>query len=154
MKPDLDAADIRILSVLQENSDLSIAQISERIHLSTNACWRRLKRLEERGYLLGRVALLSPERLGLGIIAHISLRLTEQSAANTSRFVDAVMQIRNVTEISAMSGEIGFFLKTYTRDLAEHEKLVGRLVSENSFSYIRSEFVLRSYHNTTILPLF
>lgn len=154
MKTDLDAADIRILSVLQEDGDLSIAQIGERIHLSTNACWRRMKRLEESGYILGRVALLSPERLGLGIIAHISLRLTEQSAANASRFVAFVMQIRNVTEISAMSGEVGFFLKAYTRDLAEHEALVTRLVSENSFSYIRSEFVLRSYHSTTILPLF
>lgn len=154
MKADLDAADVRILSVLQENGDLSIAQISERIHLSTNACWRRMKRLEESGYILRRVALLSPERLGLGIVAHISLRLTEQSAANTSRFVETVMQMRNVTEVFAMSGEAGFFLKTYTHDLAEHEKLVARLISEHSFSYIRSEFVLRSYHDTTILPLF
>lgn len=154
MKTDLDAADVRILSVLQEEGNLSIAQISERIHLSTNACWRRVKRLEDCGYILRRVALLSPERLGLSIVAHISLRLSEQSAESTSRFVAAVTQMRNVTEIFAMSGEAGFFLKTYSRDLAEHERLVDRLVSENSFSYIRSEFVLRSYRDTTILPLF
>lgn len=153
MKTDLDAADIRILSVLQEDGDLSIAQISERIHLSTNACWRRMKRLEDCGYILRRVALLSAERLGLGIVAHISLRLSEQSAESTSRFVDTVLQMRNVTELLTMSGEAGFFLKTYSRDLAEHEKLVVKLVSAHSFSYIRSEFVLRAHRSTTILPL-
>src|SRR6476660_5677583 len=73
----LDSVDVSILAVLQKDASRSIAEIAERVHLSQNACWRRIKRLEDEGLIKKRVALLDPEKLGVGVTVFVSVRAGE-----------------------------------------------------------------------------
>ena len=71
---DLDEFDLNILRALQRDASLTADALAESVHLSRNACWRRMKRLEEAGYIKGRVALVDAERVGLGLLAVILVR--------------------------------------------------------------------------------
>lgn len=77
---ELDAIDRRILAILQENGRLSNQEIAERVNLSPSPCLRRIRRLEEIGVITGYVALLDPQKLGLDLLAYVSVRLEKRDA--------------------------------------------------------------------------
>src|SRR6202000_2076700 len=79
--PDLDSIDRRILGIIQQDCTLSVQQLAERVGLSANPCWRRLKRLEAEGVIRARVAVLDPEALGLSLTAFVAIRTNRHEAA-------------------------------------------------------------------------
>ena len=92
----LDGTDLRILSLLQENAEQSIGDIAEAIHLSQNACWRRIRQLEEGGYILKRVALLDAVKLGAGMTVFVMVRAGEHSQEWLERFAEAVRKAQEL----------------------------------------------------------
>src|SRR3990167_1444532 len=92
----LDDADIRILTIMQEDATLSIANIAARANMSQNACWRRIKRLEETGVILQRVTLLDASKLGLDMTVFVSIRAAEHSEEWLRKLNDAVRDIPEV----------------------------------------------------------
>ncbi len=102
----LDTSDVKILDLLQTDAARSIADIADRVHLSQNACWRRIKRLEEEGVIVKRVALLDPGKLGVGVTVFVSVRAGEHSEKWLETFASAVRKMPEVVEFYRMTGDV------------------------------------------------
>lgn len=79
--------DARILELIQKDASLSVAEIAERVGLSSSPCWRRIKRMEEAGFIVGRVTLINNHALGLDfeVIASVKLSLPSRGISRPSR---------------------------------------------------------------------
>lgn len=149
----LDAADIRILAVLQQDGTLSVAAVAERVNLSNNACWRRIKRLEDEGVIKQRVALLDAEALGVGVTVFVSVRASEHSEAWLNDFTAAVDATPEVVEFYRMSGEIDYLLKVQVASIADYDAVYRQLVSRVRLTDVSSSFAMQELKHTTALPL-
>jgi Lrp/AsnC family transcriptional regulator len=149
----LDEADVRILSALQEDGTLSVAAVSEIVHLSQNACWRRMKRLEEDGVISKRVTLLNPERLGLELIVFVSIKTSEHSEEWLSHFAKVVHEMPEVVEFYRMTGEVDYLLKLKVENMAAYDRAYKRLISQVRITDVSSAFAMEEIKHTTSLPL-
>ncbi len=149
----IDAADLRILSILQEDASLAVGEVAERAHLSANACWRRIKRLETDGVILGRVALLDAARLGTGVTVFVTIRAAEHSDAWLGEFAAAVRRIPQIVEFYRMSGDIDYLLKIKVADIAAYDGVYKRLIRAVRLSDVSSAFAMETLKSTTAIPL-
>jgi Lrp/AsnC family transcriptional regulator len=149
----LDAIDLRVLGLLQEDASLSVADVAEAIHLSQNACWRRIKRLEEEGYILRRVALLDPARLNLGVVVFVSVRAQEHSEDWLGAFAEAVRKIPEVVEIYRMSGDVDYLMKVRVADIAAYDAVYKKLIRSVRLTDVSSAFAMEELKHTTAIPL-
>ena len=150
----MDNIDRRILSELQDNADLPMQELGDRVGLSHTPCWRRVKRLEERGIVMRRVALLDAEQLDLAVnvFVNVSLRRHQENALN--RFEAAVQDVPEVVECYSVSGETDFLLRVVVADVTAYERLVkATLVHLPEVGNLTSTFALRQVKYTTALPL-
>lgn len=150
----MDNIDRRILSELQDNADLPMQELGDRVRLSHTPCWRRVKRLEERGIVKRRVALLDAEQLDLAVnvFVNVSLRRHQENALN--RFETAVQDVPEVVECYSVSGETDFLLRVVVADVTAYERLVkATLVHLPEVGNLTSTFALRQVKYTTALPL-
>lgn len=150
----MDTIDRRILSELQADADLSMQELGDRVGLSHTPCWRRVKRLEERGIVKRRVALLDAEQLDLAVnvFVNVSLRRHQENALN--RFETAVQDVPEVVECYSVSGETDFLLRVVVADVTAYEHLVkATLVHLPEVGNLTSTFALRQVKYTTALPL-
>lgn len=150
---DLDRLDSRILDALQANADQAVADLAESVGLSANACWRRIKRLEELGIIRGRVALLDPEKLGLGVTVFVSVRTNEHNDAWLGQFNDAVTRIPEIVELYRMSGDIDYLMKVVVSDIAHYDRVYKRLISLVRLTDVSSSFAMERMKSTTALPV-
>lgn len=102
MAYDIDETDRRLLAELQRDGTLSVDQLSERVALSRNACWRRVKRLEEEGVITGRVALVDADKLGLGLSVFILIRTSNHDPGWLQKFRAAVTGFAEITGVYRM----------------------------------------------------
>ncbi|MEO8927142.1 MAG: Lrp/AsnC family transcriptional regulator [Caulobacteraceae bacterium] len=151
--PPLDAIDLRILGVLQEDASLSMGEVGQRVHLSQNACWRRIKRLEEDGLILRRVALLDADRLGAGVTVFVTIRAAEHSDAWLAEFTAVVRRIPQIVEFYRMSGDIDYLLKIKVADIAAYDGVYKRLIRGVRLSDVSSTFAMEELKHTTAIPL-
>ena len=150
----MDTIDRRILSELQDNADLSMQELGDRVGLSHTPCWRRVKRLQEPGIVKRRVALLDAEQLDLAVnvFVNVSLRRHQENALN--RFETAVQDVPEVVECYSVSGETDFLLRVVVGDVTAYERLVkATLVHLPEVGNLTSTFALRQVKYTTALPL-
>lgn len=150
---ELDAADLRILGVLQEDAALSVAEVAERVNLSQNACWRRIKRLEEDGIILRRVALLNAQRLEAGVTVFATIRAAEHSDAWLAELTAVVRRIPEIVEFYRMSGDIDYLLKIKVADIAAYDAVYKRLIHGIRLSDVSSAFAMEELKSTTAIPL-
>jgi Lrp/AsnC family transcriptional regulator len=151
--PAIDAADLRILGVLQEDASLSIGEVAERVNLSQNACWRRIKRLEEDGVILRRVALLNAARLEAGVTVFVTIRAAEHSDSWLAELTAVVRRIPEIVEFYRMSGDIDYLLKIKVADIAAYDGVYKRLIHGIRLSDVSSAFAMEELKNTTAIPL-
>ncbi len=151
--PAVDAADLRILGVLQEDTSLSIGEVAERVNLSQNACWRRIKRLEEEGVIVRRVALLDPARLDAGVTVFVTIRAAEHSDSWLAELTAVVRRIPEIVEFYRMSGDIDYLLKIKVADIAAYDGVYKRLIHGIRLSDVSSAFAMEELKNTTAIPL-
>ena len=107
----IDDIDLRLLTELQRNADLPLEELGNRVGLSRNACWRRVRRLEERGVIRKRVALLSQEQLSLDVTVFVGIRTNEHNDQWLKKFSDGVAAIPEVVEFYRMSGDTDFLVQ-------------------------------------------
>lgn len=150
---DLDRIDVRILTALQADSDQAIAELSESVGLSANACWRRIKRLEELGIIRRRVALLDPMKLNLGVTVFVAIRTNEHNDAWLQKFNEAVAQIPEIVELYRMSGEVDYLMKVVVADIAHYDRVYKRLISLVKLTDVSSSFAMEQMKYTTALPV-
>jgi Lrp/AsnC family transcriptional regulator len=150
---DIDRTDARILTALQNDAGQAIAELAEAVGLSSNACWRRVKRLEELGVIQGRVALLDPVKLGLGVTVFVSVRTNEHNDDWLQQFAEAVAQIPEVVEFYRMSGDIDYLLKLVVADIAHYDRVYKRLIKSVRLTDVSSSFAMEQMKYTTALPV-
>lgn len=149
----MDKIDIGILDVLQQDASLSVAEIAERVSLSQNACWRRIRRLEEEGVIRRRVALLDPDKLEAGMTVFVSVRTAEHSAAWLADFAAAVSDIPEVVEFYRMAGEIDYLLKIRVADIKAYDRVYKRLIDRVRLVDVSAAFAMEEIKHSTAIPL-
>ncbi len=149
----MDDIDRNILSILQGDTTMPIADIAERVGLSTTPCWRRIQKLDDTGVIRSRVALLDGDRLNVGVTVFVSVRTNEHNAAWFERFSKAVDEIPEVVEFYRMSGDIDYLLRVVVPDIAAYDSVYQRLIEKVSLSDVSSSFAMEQIKYTTALPL-
>lgn len=167
---ELDAIDHRILAILQENGRLSNQEIAERVNLSPSPCLRRIRRLEECGVILGYVALLDAQKLGLDLLAYVNVRLEKRGvpavsaaretsagragATHAELFRAAVQTWPEVVACHAMTGEMDYLLRVQVEDMAHFSRFVQeQLLHHPSVIDVKTSFSLDKIKETTALPI-
>jgi Lrp/AsnC family transcriptional regulator len=153
MSGEIDTIDRRILAELQRDGTLSVDQLSERVGLSRNACWRRVKMLEEGGVITGRVALVDAEKLGLGLSVFIIIRTTNHDPDWLAKFRDAVTSFAEITGVYRMSGDLDYVLRARVADVKSYDRLYQRLIAKVPLSDVSASFVMEEIKETTIVPV-
>jgi Lrp/AsnC family transcriptional regulator len=123
MSAEIDTIDRRILAELQRDGTLSVDDLSERVGLSRNACWRRMKRLEEERVITGRVALVDADRLGLGLSVFILIRTSNHDPDWLKRFREATTSFPEITGVYRMSGDLDYVLRARVADVKAYDRL-------------------------------
>ena len=149
----MDQVDRRLLDLLQHDASLSLDALSERAALSRNACWRRIRRLEDEGVIKARVTLLDAGRINVGLTAFIALRTTEHSAKWLEQFSRAVRDIPEIVGVYRMTGDVDYLLQAVIPDVAAYDALYKRLIGRITLADVSSSFVMEEIKATTVLPL-
>ncbi len=130
IKIELDAKDLRILRLLSQDATLSIQQLAGEVGLSNNPCWRRVKRLEEEGVIVSRVAVLDPVKLGYAATAFVSIRIKSHDVNWLTTFKEVVETIPEIVECHRMAGDTDYLLKVIIRDLSHYDQVYQSLISQ------------------------
>lgn len=158
----LDKTDRKILAILQSDGRLSNQEVAERVNLSPSPCLRRIKNLEEAGIIRQYVALLDPEKIGLGLLAYVNVRLEKHgdpSASGGARspradFAASVEFWPEVVACYAMTGEMDYLLRVHVEDMAHFSRfMMATLLRHPAVLDVRSSFALERIKDTTALPL-
>ena len=145
--------DRRILAELQRDGSLSIEELSERVHLSRNACWRRVKRLEEERVITGRVALVDADRLGLGLSVFVIVRTSSHDPDWLKKFREAVTGFPEITGVYRMSGDLDYILRARVADVKAYDRLYQRLIARVPLTDVSASFVMEEIKETTVVPV-
>lgn len=149
----MDVIDRKILSCLQEDATLPIAEVADRVGLSATPCWRRIQALERDGVIERRVALLNPDKLNVGVTVFASVRTDEHNVAWLKKFAKAVTGIPEIVEVYRMSGEVDYLLRIVVPDIAGYDAIYKRLIASINLSDVSSSFAMERIKYTTALPL-
>ncbi|MEX1033461.1 MAG: Lrp/AsnC family transcriptional regulator [Cellvibrionaceae bacterium] len=150
----LDDYDLKILRCLQESADYSMAELGEKVGLSHTPCWRRIKRLEAEGVILGRVTLLNSKILNLGVTVHAYLIIKSHDEESLNAFESAVSDVDEIVECYSTSGDKDYLLKIVVDSVDHYERfLKQRLVHLPNVASVNSTFALKQVKYTTRLPL-
>ncbi len=149
----MDEKDQRILSELQIDAGQSIEDLADKVNLSRNACWRRIKNLEESGVIRARVALLDEAKLNLGLTAFIAIRTSQHDQAWLDRFSAALRDIPEITGAYRTTGETDYMLRAAVPDIAGYDRLYKRLIAKVPLTDVSAFFVMEKVKETTALPL-
>ena len=151
---EIDRIDRKILNLFQNDARLSYQQIAEKVSLSARPCLRRIKRLEAAGIIKNYVALLDPQKLGLGLLAYVSVKLEKRGASTLQGFRATVQAWPEVVACYAMTGEMDYLLRVHTSDLEHFTRFVmDRLMTLAGVMDVKSSFALERIKDTTALPL-
>ena len=149
----MDKIDRNILKLLQEDSTLSTADIAEQVGLSTTPCWRRIQRLEESGVIRKRVALLSRDKLNLGVNVFVAVKTNQHNWQWLAKFSEAVSQFPEVVEFYRIAGESDYLLRVVVPDMPAFDTFYKKLVQTTDLSDVSSSFAMEQIKYTTSLPL-
>lgn len=125
----LDALDRQILGFLQEDASLPIQQIADRVGLSVNPCWRRIRRMEADGIIRGRVAIVDPEKVGLALTIFVRVKTREHSAAWAERLTEVVASMDEISECHRIGGDVDYLLKVTVPDIAGYDRVYKELIA-------------------------
>ena len=149
----LDETDRRILTILQKDAMMSVDAISDAVHLSRNACWRRIKRMEAEGIIRARVALLDAGKLGCPLTAMVLIRTSAHDAEWIARFQSTLRDMPEVVGAYRMTGDLDYVLRVRVADVPAYDAFYKRLTARISVSDISASFVMEEIKETTAVPL-
>lgn len=153
MREIVDQIDRLILRELQQDATLSQRELADRVGLSQNACWRRLKALNEEGVLIGSTARIAREKLGLSLVVFVMLRTRHHSAEWLQAFRRHVLTIPEVVDFHRIGGDYDYQLKVVTEDMASYDKVYQRLIEKVELDSVTSYFAMEAIAEGRPLPL-
>ena len=149
----LDRLDRKILSILQEDATIPVAEVAKRVGLSTTACWRRIQKLEEDGVILRRIALLDPKSVNTKVTVFVSIVTNQHSEEWLRRFAELIREFPEVVEFYRMSGQVDYLLRVVVPDIEAYDAFYKRLIAKIEISDVSSAFAMEQIKYTTALPL-
>ena len=149
----IDKTDRRILRGLQRDATQSVEALAEQAHLSRNACWRRVKRMEETGVIRKRVALLDAELLNVGLTVIVMVRAKEHTADWLEAFRRAVSEMPEITGAFRMSGDLDYLLKVQVESVGDYDRFYQRMIGKIKAADVSASFVMEGIKDTTELPV-
>ena len=149
----LDPIDARILARLQQRCDEPLEELGHHVGLSRNAVWRRVKALEDRGVLTGRVAVVDPAAVGLGLMVFIQVRAAHHSADWLDQFRRAVRGMPEILGVYRMTGDLDYLIRARVADMADYDRLYQRLIARVEMGDVSASFVMEELKEGTALPL-
>ena len=147
-----DEIDRKILDIIQSDSSYSMDEISAFVNLSRNACWRRIRRMEEAGIIKARVALVEPSSINLGLSAFVMIRTNSHDTSWAEKFDKVVKCFPEIIGAHRMAGDLDYILRVRVRDVKDYDNFYQTLISKISISDISASFVMDDIKDTTALP--
>lgn len=145
--------DWKIIAALQQDASLPVAAIGDKVGLSANPCWRRIKRLEELGVIKSRVAIVDPRSIGLATTVFVTIRTKRHDPEWLDAFSRGIDAIDEIVECHRMAGDIDYMLKLRVRDIADYDRIYQRLIARvPDLSDVTSNFSMEEMKYTTALP--
>ena len=149
----LDAIDRKILTVLQEDASLSVAEIGDRVGLSSTPCWKRIQKLEADGVIERRVAVVDQDKVGLGVTVFVSIETGDHSEEWLKKFADLVGAMPQVMEFYRMAGDVDYMLRVVVPDIHGYDRFYKQLIAAIPLKNVTSRFAMEKIKSTTALPL-
>ena len=150
----LDRIDRRILEHLQRDGRLSNQELAERVSLSASPCLRRVRALERAGVIRQYAALLDPLRVGLELLAYVTVKLEKRGKMPVDQFTRAVQAWPEVIACFSMTGDMDYLMRVQVADLPHYSRFVmDKLLKQPGVIDIKTNFVLERIKETTALPL-
>ena len=145
----MDAIDRKILAVVQQDASLSVAEIGTRVGLSSTPCWKRIQRLEQSGVIVKRVALVAPEKIGLGLTVFVQIETADHSGPWLEKFAQMVASMPEVMEFYRMAGDVDYMLRVVVADMSAYDGFYKRLIETIPLKNVTSRFAMERIKSTT-----
>jgi Lrp/AsnC family transcriptional regulator len=149
----MDTIDRKILTVLQQDASRSVADIGKDVGLSSTPCWKRIQRLESDGIIQKRVALVDPEKVGLGITVFVSIQTGDHSTEWLDHFAREISAMPQVMEFYRMAGDVDYMLRVVVPDVQSYDAFYKQLIAVVPLRNVTSRFAMEKIKATTALPL-
>jgi Lrp/AsnC family transcriptional regulator len=149
----MDAIDRKILSVLQEDASLSVAEVGSRVGLSSTPCWKRIQKLEAEGVIARRVAVVDPDKVGLGVAVFVAIETGDHSDGWLTHFADVVSAMPEVMEFYRMAGDVDYMLRVVVASIQDYDAFYKRLIAAVPLKNVTSRFAMERIKSTTALPI-
>lgn len=150
----LDAIDLSLLGMLQEDAFLTTKEMAARLNMSTTPVFERVKRLEREGYVQRYTALLDRNKVGLSMLVFCNVSLKEHNRAFLFRFEQEVARLPEVMECHHITGAYDYLLKIVVKDMSDYQYFIKeKLAALENIGRVESHFVMTEVKNSTIFPL-
>ena len=149
----MDEIDRQLLEILQRDATLSIAQMAERVGLSATPCWKRIQKLEAQGVITRRVAVVDPDRIGVGLSVLVSVEAGEHTPEWLARFSAGVAAMPEIMEVYRMAGDVDYMLRVVVPDIQGYDGFYKRLIAAVPLTNVTSRFAMEKIKATTALPI-
>jgi Lrp/AsnC family transcriptional regulator len=149
----MDEVDRKLLALLQQDATTPMAELADRVGLSATPVWKRIQKLEQAGVIRGRVALIEPERVGLGLVVFVAIEAHEHTPDWLSAFAAAMEGMPEVMDAYRMAGEIDYMLRVAVADMADFDAFYKRLIGAVPLRNVTSRFAMERIKSTTAYPL-
>ncbi|ACP23142.1 putative transcriptional regulator, AsnC/Lrp family (plasmid) [Sinorhizobium fredii NGR234] len=150
----LDQFDIRLLSAIQDNADLTNAELSELVALSGSQCARRLERLRQEGFIEKSVCVLSAKKLGLAVTAYTTISLSSHTEEGNRRLHSFIEDAPEILECYSQTGDADFLIKITVKDLDHLSAFLERMIHKaGGLLSVKSSIMLKTIKKTNSLPL-
>jgi len=149
----MDAIDRKILGVMQQDASLSVAEVGNRVGLSSTPCWKRIQKLEAEGVIQKRVAIVDPDKVGLGISVFVAIESGDHSEEWLRKFAEAVRAMPEVLEFYRMAGDVDYMLRVACASIQDYDAFYKRLIAAIPLKNVTSRFAMERIKQTTALPI-
>ena len=149
----LDKIDRKILDLLQKDATIPVAEIAKKIGLSTTPCWRRIQKMEEDRVIIGRSAILDPQKVNAGVSVFVSIRTSEHSDVWMRKFSKVVDEFNEVVEFYRMSGDVDYLLRVVVPNIEAFDIFYKKLIAKIALNDVSSSFAMNQIKYSTALPL-
>tara|TARA_R110002126_G_scaffold96196_4_gene225201 strand:+ start:3684 stop:4151 length:468 start_codon:yes stop_codon:yes gene_type:complete len=149
----LDDIDRSLLSELQRDASQSLDSLSDVVGLSRNACWRRIRLMEDAGIITARVTLVDPAKIGLPLMVFMQIRTGSHDPEWQARFASAAKAIPGILSVYRMTGDLDYLVRARVADMAGYDRLYQQLIARLPVADISASFVMEDIKDSTALPL-
>lgn len=149
----LDRSDLKILRLLQEDATLSVAEIANKVGLSSTPCWKRIQRLQMEGVITGRVALVDQEKIGLGLSVFVFIESGDHSKEWQATFAATLKALPQIVDMYRLAGDFDYVLRVVVPDMKSFDEFYRKLIKTAALKNVTSRFAMEKIKSVTALPI-